>query len=220
MWMSGTKKNREMHDACISFLESEVHDPAVREKLRPTTEFGCKRVLFLDDWYSMYNQANVELVTERPIRITEHGIISKSPDTISKNERARDPTGSYEKTTAEKINEVEVEREIDVLIWGTGFDMNDSGGHFQIYGINGANLSQTWKDYPKTYWCKFNLMFLTFIESSTLRFLAIVSCRRQWLSQSVSNTRTQFDQLLVKYYYCGGDANKLSLQDSSAHQKM
>ncbi|RSL42123.1 hypothetical protein CEP54_015591 [Fusarium duplospermum] len=45
----------------------------------------------------------------------------------------------------------EVEREIGVLIWGTGFDMNDSSGHFQIYGKGGINLTQLWGDYLETY---------------------------------------------------------------------
>jgi cation diffusion facilitator CzcD-associated flavoprotein CzcO len=150
MWISGADKNRAMHEACIEFLEREVKDPIVRQKLRPTTEFGCKRVLFLDDWYSMYNQPNVELVTEKPIRITEHGIVSRSPHVLSSKDRAAEPVGSYEsRTETEEVEEVE--REIDVLIWGTGFNMNDSGGHFQIYGKGGINLSQTWKDYPETY---------------------------------------------------------------------
>jgi cation diffusion facilitator CzcD-associated flavoprotein CzcO len=155
MWLSGTEKNREMHDACIEFLEQEVKDPVVKEKLRPANEFGCKRVLFLDDWYSMFNEPNVELVTEKPILITEKGIVSKSPLALSEEERAAQPAGSYQPKAPEEEFVEETEREIDVLIWGTGFDMNDSGGHFQIYGEGGKNLSETWKDYPETYWSEY-----------------------------------------------------------------
>jgi cation diffusion facilitator CzcD-associated flavoprotein CzcO len=146
MWMSGADKNRAMHDVCIEFLEREVKDPVIREKLRPTTEFGCKRVLFVDDWYSMFNQPNVELVTEKPIRITERGIVSRSP--IFYLLRIG-PMSLLDRTNQEQTLKRlmdEVEREIDVFIWGTGFDMNDFGGHFQIYGKGGINLSQTWKD--------------------------------------------------------------------------
>jgi cation diffusion facilitator CzcD-associated flavoprotein CzcO len=153
MWISGTEENKACHQACIDFLEREVKDPVLREKLRPTTEFGCKRVLFLDDWYSMYNERNVELVTEKPLRITEYGIVSKLPHALSDEERAAQPVGSYQQKTSEPDVD-EVERKVDVLIWATGFDMNDSGGHFQIYGEKGINLSQTWKDYPETYWSK------------------------------------------------------------------
>ncbi|KAE9582483.1 hypothetical protein CGMCC3_g1420 [Colletotrichum fructicola] len=151
MWMNGTKKNRSMHDACLSFLEREVEDPKTREKLRPKNDFGCKRVLFLDDWYSLFNKNNVELVTEKPIRITATSIVSKTPQSLSDEERAAGPTGSYLETQ-EEARTGEATREIDVLIWGTGFDMNDSGGHFQIYGEDGKSLSQKWRDYPETYW--------------------------------------------------------------------
>ncbi|VUC36292.1 unnamed protein product [Clonostachys rosea] len=171
MWMSGTKRNQAMHDACIEFLEKEVKDPATREKLRPANVFGCKRVLFLDDWYSMYNEPNVELVTEKPVRLAEHGIVSKSPRALTSEERAVQPKGSYLiKAPTDNVSE-ETVREIDVLIWGTGFDMDDSGGHFQIYGEGGKNLSQTWKDYPQTYWniavSGFPNLFLTLGPNST-----------------------------------------------------
>ncbi|KAF7555500.1 hypothetical protein G7Z17_g2138 [Cylindrodendrum hubeiense] len=171
MWMSGTDENRAMHKACIDFLEHEVKDPAVKEKLRPTDEFGCKRVLFLDNWYSMFNERNVALVTEKPVRITENSIVVKSPNSLTAEERAAQPKGSYQLKTPAEISDGETELEIDVLIWGTGFDMNNSGGHFQIYGMNGKNLSQTWKDYPETYWSvavtDFPSLFLTLGPNST-----------------------------------------------------
>ncbi|KKK18803.1 hypothetical protein ARAM_002166 [Aspergillus rambellii] len=149
MWMSGTSENKAMHEAAMAFLNREVPDPELRRKLRPTATFGCKRVLFLDNWYSMFNQHNVELVTEKPVRISERGIVSV--------DSARP--------------DQEVERPIDVLIWGTGFDMNDSGGHFQVYGEEGKNLSETWRDYPETYWSVgvtgFPNFFLTLGPNST-----------------------------------------------------
>lgn len=155
--MSGTKENQACHEACINFLEREVKDPVVRDKLRPTVAFGCKRVLFLDDWYSLYNKPNVELVTEKPLRITEHGIVSRLPHALSDTDLIDQPVGAYQQKTSEADIE-EVEREIDVLIWATGFDMNDSGGHFRIYGKKGMTLSETWKDYPQTYWGMFLLL--------------------------------------------------------------
>ncbi|KAL6246549.1 hypothetical protein RBB50_006787 [Rhinocladiella similis] len=151
MWLVGTPENQAMHDASMAFLDIEVKDPAVREKLRPRAAFGCKRVLFLDDWYSLFNNPNVELITDKPVRLTETGIVSKPTDDMTKEERAEQPTGSYSRRT-DAVDHGETTREIDVVIWGTGFDMNDSGGHFQVYGIGGINLSQTWKDYPQTYW--------------------------------------------------------------------
>ncbi|EXJ66474.1 uncharacterized protein A1O5_10626 [Cladophialophora psammophila CBS 110553] len=151
MWMEGTKENQTMHEAGIAFLEQEVKDPVVREKLRPRAAFGCKRVLFLDDWYSMFNHANVELITDKPVKLTENAIVTKPTHLTTQTERDKDPDGAYLQKL-EELDNSETTREIDVLIWGTGFDMNDSGGHFQIYGINGVNLSKHWGDYPQTYW--------------------------------------------------------------------
>lgn len=151
MWMQGTKENQAMHDASIAFLEKEVRDESVREKLRPRVAFGCKRVLFLDDWYSLFNKPNVELVTDKPVRFTKGGIVSKPTEAMTLIERQAQPTGAYLKRTHEPAA-IETLRDIDVIIWGTGFDMNDSGGHFQIYGVDGIVLSKTWKDYPQTYW--------------------------------------------------------------------
>lgn len=151
MWLVGTKENQAMHDASIAFLDQQVKDPEVREKLRPRAAFGCKRVLFLDDWYSLFNKPNVELITEKPVRFTETGIVFKPTDDMTAKERDEAPTGAYLKRT-EGVDHGEKTREIDVILWGTGFDMNDSGGHFQVYGVDGINLSQTWNDYPETYW--------------------------------------------------------------------
>ncbi|PCD26089.1 hypothetical protein BFJ63_vAg15083 [Fusarium oxysporum f. sp. narcissi] len=151
MWLSGTDKNKAMHKKAVAWLETQVSDPVLREKLRPKNEFGCKRPLFLNDWYPMFNQANVELVTEKPIRITEHGIVSKSPQLLDDEDLKDQPVGAYEVRVGKEPAE-EVTRDIDVLIWGTGFDMEDWGGRFSVNGINQVNLSQQWGSYPEAYW--------------------------------------------------------------------
>lgn len=119
MWLSGSEENKAMYKLAISHLESQVNDPIVREQLRPTTEFACKRPLLLDDWYPMFNQPNVELVIGKPVRITERGILTKSPAALTDKERAEVPTGAYEER-GPRDDGVETEREVDVIIWGTG----------------------------------------------------------------------------------------------------
>lgn len=118
IWLSDTKANKALNDKAIEFLEQEVKDPVVREKLRPRVVMGCKRSLFLDDWYSLFNESNVELVVENPIQITETGVVSKTPQAMTADERSKEPKGAY----AERVDvpAKEVEREFDVIIWGTG----------------------------------------------------------------------------------------------------
>jgi len=150
MWFSGTKENKEAAAYSLAFLEKQVKDPVLLEKLRPRIEFGCKRTLFLDDYYPIYSRPNVELITDKPIRITETGIISKPVDQLPKD-ALDDPDGSYD-LRARDPSAKETEREIDVLIWGTGFEMANQGGHFEVYGVNGINLGKLWGDSPRAYY--------------------------------------------------------------------
>ena len=53
-----------------------VKDPEVRRKLTPNHPFGCKRPLFSDVYYPVFNRDNVELITETIERITPTGIVT------------------------------------------------------------------------------------------------------------------------------------------------
>ena len=162
MWYYGTPEHTAAQNFSLSFLKSQVNDPVVRNKLTPSVPFACKRLLVLDDYYPIFNRPNVELITDKPVKITEHGIISKPPHELPKKELEGLPQGSYD-ITKEDPNAHEQEREIDVLIWGTGFEMADQGGHFQVYGVDGINLSQTWGETPKAYYSK-SIARLTFVS--------------------------------------------------------
>lgn len=67
----GSGVSEIMEAVGIKHLENQVKDPALREKLRPSGRFGCKRPLFLDNYYPAICQPNVELITDPPIEITE-----------------------------------------------------------------------------------------------------------------------------------------------------
>lgn len=92
MWLLGTNENKGAAAFSRAFLESQVESPEVRRKLTPKDAFGCKRILVLDNWLSMFNKSNVELVTEKPVQFTEKGVVSEDG----------------------------IEREVDVIINGTG----------------------------------------------------------------------------------------------------
>ncbi|KEF54940.1 uncharacterized protein A1O9_09383 [Exophiala aquamarina CBS 119918] len=122
-WYSGTESQARARDRALSHLHAQVSDPALREKLTPNHEYGCKRPLLLDDYYPTLGKPNVELITDKPVRFTENSIISQP-----------------------------VETEIDVLIWGTGFEMRDMGGNFAAYGVNGIKLQDMWGEKPEAYY--------------------------------------------------------------------
>lgn len=99
----------------------------------------------------MFNQPNVHLITDKPVRITEDGIISKPPQQLDSVAVANEPVDAYIGENVPRDAE-EVETKIDVLIWGTGFDMTHQGSHFQLYGEGGVNLGELWGDTPKAYY--------------------------------------------------------------------
>src|ERR1700761_2676482 len=122
MWLSGTPEQAQASAYAIHHLESTVKDPITREKLRPTHQFGCKRILVLDDWYPMFNQPNVKLITDKPLRITEDSIVSKPAQLVDTTSSKKDPIDAYNPQLPVPLHPAasdgsgEVEEKIDVLI--------------------------------------------------------------------------------------------------------
>ena len=77
---------------CRAFLEKEVHDPVLRDKLTPRYGLGCKRPSFHNEYLATFNRSNVEL-----------------------------ETAPIERVVADGIHTTAAEHELDVLILATGF---------------------------------------------------------------------------------------------------
>lgn len=99
------------------------HDPGLLERATPDYPMGCKRVLITDEWYPTLAREDVDLVAGQPAEITASGVI--------------DPDGT--------------EREIDVVIWGTGFASHDFVAPMEIRGRNGVELTEFWRDEPAAF---------------------------------------------------------------------
>jgi len=97
-------------------LNKEVHDPAVRAKLTPHYQIGCKRVLVADDFYPAFNRANVRLVTESIEEIAPTGI----------------------RTEDGRLHEV------DTIVFATGFVVADTDNYLRIIGREGRILAEDW----------------------------------------------------------------------------
>jgi cation diffusion facilitator CzcD-associated flavoprotein CzcO len=104
-------------------LEQQVPDPELRAKLTPRYELGCKRILPTDEWYPTLMQPNVELITEGVREIKPRSII------------AADGT----------------EREVDTIIFGTGFHVTDIPIAQRVRGRDGRTLHETWDGSPSAY---------------------------------------------------------------------
>ncbi|CAF0933976.1 unnamed protein product, partial [Didymodactylos carnosus] len=103
------------------FLFKQVKDPELRQKLTPTWELGCKRVLLSNDWYPTLQKPNVTLVTSGIKQVNEHSI-----STYDGNDY-----------------------EVDTIIWSTGFQVQEFP--IDIRGLNDISIYDQWKDTMQAY---------------------------------------------------------------------
>ncbi len=101
-------------------LRRQVHDPVVRDKLTPRYGLGCKRPSFSNEYLPTFNRPNVVLETTPIEAITATGV------------RLSDGT----------------EREADVLICATGFEVFNKGNMppFPVIGGNRVELAAWWDE--------------------------------------------------------------------------
>jgi cation diffusion facilitator CzcD-associated flavoprotein CzcO len=107
----------------LDHLAAQVPDPELRARLTPNYQFGCKRVLISNDFYPALQRPNVEFVTDGIREIREHSIITQDG----------------------------TERQIDVLIYATGFRATEPLHDTRVIGRNGVDIHQAWKDRISAY---------------------------------------------------------------------
>lgn len=95
-----------------------VEDPTTRAKLLPTVPWGCFRPLFSNVYYPTFNRPNVEVISDTIDCITPGGI--------------RTVDG--------------VEREVDVIVFATGYVVDKFASRIPITGRNGLSLDEAWKE--------------------------------------------------------------------------
>ena len=98
-------------------LRRDVKDPQLRAKLTADFPVACKRLLFSNDWFKTLARPNVELVTDAITEITETGV--KTAD------------GRH--------------REVDAIVYGTGFTATQFLAPMDFTGRAGASLRERWQ---------------------------------------------------------------------------
>jgi cyclohexanone monooxygenase len=93
-------------------MHAQVADPELRKKLTPYYAIGCKRVLLMNTYYPALTRPNVALITDPVARVTAHSIISASGE----------------------------EREVDAIVFGTGFDVEHAASAVDVVGRAGKRL--------------------------------------------------------------------------------
>ncbi|WP_028643108.1 flavin-containing monooxygenase [Nocardioides sp. URHA0020] len=102
----------------IANIHRGITDPALREKVTPYFEFGCKRVLRSNTYYPALAADSTELVTDPIARITETGVVTADG----------------------------VERPVDVLVVATGFYTTELPVTDHITGSEGRTLGAVWRE--------------------------------------------------------------------------
>ena len=104
-------------------MRKQIEDPELRRKLTPHYSIGCKRILPTDEWYPALAQPNVEVITGGLTEIRPHSVVAED--------------GS--------------EREVDTIIFGTGFHVTDVPIADRIRGRDGRTLADVWEGSMQAY---------------------------------------------------------------------
>lgn len=101
----------------LHHLGASVRNREVRAKLRPTFQFGCKRVLISDDYWPTFDRENVDLITDGVSEI--------------RGDKIRTADGQ--------------EYPVDAIVLATGFKLGLANAPFPVYGRGGRSLDEAWK---------------------------------------------------------------------------
>jgi cation diffusion facilitator CzcD-associated flavoprotein CzcO len=104
-------------------MRRSIRDPDLRSRLTPDYAIGCKRILLSSDWYPAITSPGVELVTSGIREVRERSIV--------------DGDG--------------VERELDTIVFATGFVPSDPPIARRLRGREGRTLSEIWRGSPQAY---------------------------------------------------------------------
>jgi cyclohexanone monooxygenase len=104
-------------------LETQVSDPELRAKLTPRYTLGCKRMLFSNVYFPALQKPNVEVVPSAVTEVRANSVIGADG----------------------------VEREVDTLIFGTGFRLLDMPIAELLRGADGRTMADRWQGSPRGY---------------------------------------------------------------------
>ena len=97
-------------------IAKQVPDRALRRKVTPSYTVGCKRVLISNDYFPALAQPNVELVTDGIAEVRASSVVGTDG----------------------------TEREVDTIIFGTGFRVTDPPAADVVRGRDGRTLAEVW----------------------------------------------------------------------------
>ncbi|MFJ4952585.1 flavin-containing monooxygenase [Streptomyces sp. NPDC088760] len=107
----------------LRHLRAGVPDPGLRARLTPDFAVGCKRIVLSSDWYPTLARDHVEVVTQPIARVTQKGIETSDG----------------------------VHREVDTIIYATGFRTTEFLAPMTVTGREGRDLGEVWRGGARAY---------------------------------------------------------------------
>jgi cation diffusion facilitator CzcD-associated flavoprotein CzcO len=104
-------------------MQHQIDDPELLEKVSPDYTIGCKRILPSNGWYRALGKPNVELVTEGVSEVRARSIVAADGR----------------------------EREVDAIVFGTGFQVTDIPAAHRVRGRGGRLLDDLWRGSPRAH---------------------------------------------------------------------
>lgn len=99
-------------------LKAQVKDPVLLKNITPNFTIGCKRLLFANNYYPALQAANTKLIP--------HGLVKVEGNTVIAANGER--------------------HDVDVIIWGTGFEVSHPPIGKKVFNDQGLRLADLWKD--------------------------------------------------------------------------
>jgi cyclohexanone monooxygenase len=104
-------------------LKRSVRDPEMRRAMTPNFTLGCKRLLLSNTYYPALQEPNAELVPHGVTEVREHGVVGADG----------------------------IEREVDTIVFGTGFHVTDPPIAERVRGADGRSIAESWNGSPRGY---------------------------------------------------------------------
>jgi len=116
------RARRRLERAALRNIHSAVRDPALRARLTPDFDIGCKRILQSNSWYPALAQPNVTVSSD--VREVRGNTLIAGDGSV---------------------------HEADVVIFGTGFKVAEPPIAARITGASGRTLADLWNGSPEAY---------------------------------------------------------------------
>jgi cation diffusion facilitator CzcD-associated flavoprotein CzcO len=114
---------RVARHVALRHLRRGIPDPALRQKLTPDWTMGCKRILLSNDYLPALARPNVEVVTDGIAEVRAHSVVTADG----------------------------TEREVDAIVFATGFQPTDPPLARHTHGRGGRTLAQAWAGSPRAH---------------------------------------------------------------------